>query len=68
MYIYDCRLYQERPLGTPKKILIHFANLMMIVLSVFCMVTGTYAAISMINDHVKEGQKTRPFSCADNSK
>lgn len=68
MYIYDCRLYQERPLGSLKKKLIHVFNALMILLSLFCMVAGTYAAIKMIDDHVKDGKTSRPFSCADNSK
>lgn len=64
MYIYDCRLYDKRPFDTLKKKLIHVANAVMILLSVFCTVAGTYAAIVLI----KDGKSTPPFSCADNSK
>lgn len=68
MYIYDCRRYKTNPFGTIKRKIIHILNMIMIVTSIFCMIAGTYSAIVIIKDHVNDGNTTKPFSCADNSK
>lgn len=42
-------------------------NIVVLFLSMFAMVAGTYAAAVIIRDDVASNATTKPFSCGDNS-
>jgi amino acid permease len=58
------RLHKGMSMG--RKIL-HAANFLLIIGSIFCMITGMWASIDAIRGDVKKGNTVAPFSCADNS-
>lgn len=47
--------------------ILHIANGLLILGSIFCMITGMWASIDAIRGDVKKGNVVAPFSCADNS-
>lgn len=66
MYLHDTRSDPNRFKGMRNK-LIHGGNALMIILSTFCAVAGTYTTVTTIKNSVASGNKSSPFSCADNS-
>ncbi|KIR42716.1 neutral amino acid transporter [Cryptococcus deuterogattii 99/473] len=69
MYIWDVYYSADKypSQRTWKQRSIQAFNVIVLVLSMFAMVAGTYAAAVIIRDDVASNATTKPFSCGDNS-
>jgi hypothetical protein len=64
LWVYDHQHYRK---GTWWKVLVYYLNWLMILLSVFLMVGGTYGVVQNIIDAYAAGEIDSAFSCKDNS-
>lgn len=69
MYIWDVHYCADKypSQRTWKQRSVQVFNVIVLLLSIFAMVAGTYAAAVTIRDDVASNATSKPFSCDDNS-
>ncbi|KAK9791687.1 putative Transmembrane amino acid transporter [Seiridium cardinale] len=64
LWVYDNQHYRK---GSWWQVLVYYLNWLMILLSVFLMIGGTYGVVQNIIDAYARGEIDQAFSCKDNS-
>lgn len=66
MWLYDNWRHRKTDTSLRFRSLVVF-NVLLVLVGIFIVITGTWATAVSINDSYKNGTISSPFSCADNS-